>query len=88
MKKSFIAVSAAAAAMLSSAVYAQDITVTVDGKNVEFDQPPVIENDRTLVPMRAIFEALGAQVEWDEESRTVTSVRDSHSVSLTIEMRK
>ena len=41
MKKSFIAVSAAAAAMLSSAVYAQDITVTVDGKNVEFDQPPV-----------------------------------------------
>ena len=85
MKKSFIAVSAAAAAMLSSAVYAQDITVTVDGKNVEFDQPPVIENDRTLVPMRAIFEALGAQVEWDEESRTVTSVRDSHSVSLTID---
>ena len=34
-------------------------------KQLNFDVPPITENDRTLVPMRAIFEALGAEVEWE-----------------------
>lgn len=46
-----------------------EITVYLDGHKIEFDQPPIIINDRTLVPMRALFEALGATVEWDEESQ-------------------
>jgi transcriptional regulator with XRE-family HTH domain len=39
--------------------------VILDGRNLTFDVPPTIENDRTLVPLRAIFEALGADVQWD-----------------------
>ncbi|MBQ2669469.1 MAG: hypothetical protein IJG06_01705, partial [Clostridia bacterium] len=35
----------------------------------EGDTTPFIENDRTLVPMRAIFEALGAKVNWDGETK-------------------
>ena len=49
------------------------VTVLVDGQALTFDQPPVIQNDRTLVPMRAIFQALGAQVYWDESTQTVTA---------------
>lgn len=50
------------------------ITVYVDGIRVKFDQPPIIQYDRTLVPMRKIFEALDADVFWDEPSQTVTAV--------------
>lgn len=50
------------------------ITVFVDGVQVNFDQQPVIKDDRTLVPMRRIFEALDAEVFWDEPSQSVTAV--------------
>jgi len=51
------------------------ITVYVDGEKLNFDQPPIIKEDRTLVPMRKIFEALGAEVYWDEPSQSVTAVK-------------
>lgn len=38
------------------------VTVTMDGQEMEFDVEPIIENGRTLVPMRAIFESLGCAV--------------------------
>lgn len=56
------------------------ITVYVDGTKVNFDQPPIIKDDRTLVPMRRIFEALDAQVFWDEPSQTVMAVHDTDVV--------
>ena len=67
-------------------VFEKDDTIKVllDGSRIEFDQQPVIENGRTLVPLRKIFEALGASVEWDENTRTVTSVKDGVTVVLTI----
>lgn len=50
------------------------IHVFVDGGEVSFDQPPIIKEDRTLVPMRRIFEALGAGVRWEESTKTVTAM--------------
>jgi hypothetical protein len=50
--------------------------------NYPFDVSPRIENGRTMVPLRAIFEALGAQIQWDETSKTVTAVKDSTTSSL------
>lgn len=47
-----------------------EITVTIDGKKIEFDVNPILMNDRTLVPMRKIFEELGAVVTWDNETET------------------
>lgn len=41
------------------------ITVFVDGEKLEFDAQPKMVNDRVVVPMRAIFEKLGAEVLWD-----------------------
>ena len=48
-----------------------EIKVVVNGNYITFDQKPVIENDHTLVPMRAIFEALGADVQWNNDTRSV-----------------
>jgi len=46
------------------------ITVYVDGEKLEFDVQPRLINNRTMVPMRAIFEALGAMVNWDNNTQT------------------
>lgn len=63
----------------------KDIFVTVNHVPVWFDQPPTIVNDRTLVPLRAIFEAMGAEVNWDPATRTVTAVRGEDKLSLVID---
>lgn len=60
------------------------ITVYVDGAKLSFDQPPIIQDDRTLVPMRKIFEALDAQVIWDEPSQSVTAVRGTDVILFRI----
>ena len=62
-----------------------DIMVTVNKKILTFDQPPVIVSDRTLVPLRAIFEALGATVDWENETRTVTARRGNDTISLVVD---
>jgi len=59
-------------------VYADTgISVVVDGKKLQFDQQPVMENGRVLVPMRAIFEALGYSVEWDGYYNSVSATMRS-----------
>ena len=62
-----------------------DIFVTVNHEILTFDQPPTIINDRTLVPLRAIFEALGALVNWDPDTRTVTATRGDIHLSLVVD---
>jgi len=64
-----------------------DITVFVDFNEIEFDVSPTIIEGRTVVPLRAIFESLDAQVEWDEMTRTVTGYRNNTSVSLVIDSK-
>lgn len=61
-----------------------NIKVILDGKEIKFDVPPQIIKNRTMVPLRAIFEALGASVDWDEHTRTVVSVKGDIRVSLTV----
>ena len=48
------------------------IPVVVGGNSVKFDVPPVIKDGRTLVPVRAVVTALGAQVDWNDETKTAT----------------
>ena len=59
-------------------------TVFYNGEKIKFDQIPVIENGRTLVPLRAIFEKIGAEVKWDENTKTVTATKDGTEISLTL----
>lgn len=58
--------------------------VILDGQPLSFDVPPIIEDGRTLVPLRAIFEAMGAEVSWEQESQTATAVKDDTVVVLKI----
>lgn len=50
--------------MLGGVTYAAGPTVVLDGKPLE--TAGVIDNGRTLVPLRAVFEAMGAQVTYDQ----------------------
>ncbi|MDO4563635.1 MAG: copper amine oxidase N-terminal domain-containing protein, partial [Clostridia bacterium] len=62
-----------------------DVSITINGETLQTDTPPTIENNRTLAPMRAIFEALGCTIEWDDETKTVTAAADDGTViTLTI----
>mgnify|MGYP001271816542 FL=1 len=63
---------------------AAEVKVYLDGNMLEFDQPPIIEDGRTLAPLRAIFEALGADVGWDGETSTVTAQKDQVEIELQI----
>ncbi|HHW41593.1 MAG TPA: hypothetical protein GXX19_10680 [Syntrophomonadaceae bacterium] len=63
---------------------ATGIKVFVKGKQLTFDVPPVIKDGRTLVPVRAVTEGMGATVSWDEATRTVTIVKDNVTVILKI----
>ncbi len=62
-----------------------DIMVYVDMKVVVLDVQPFIEDGRTLIPMRAFFEALGARVAWDAGSRTAIGMRDGSTVWIPID---
>ena len=74
--------------ILPLAVSAQElVTVKLNGAELDFDVPAQIINDRTLVPLRAIFEMLGATVEWDDATQTVTAYRGNTSISLQIGSR-
>ncbi len=50
--------------------FTQTVRVRIDGHEIEFDVPARIKDGCTMVPMRKIFEALGADVKWDEETQT------------------
>lgn len=58
------------------------ILVMVKGKYVDFDVAPVIENNRVLVPMRNIFESLGATVSWQGHVNTVIATKEQTVIAL------
>ena len=58
--------------------------VYLDSRKLDFEVDPIIEDDRTLVPLRAIFEAMGAAVSWNEATKTVIATKGNDSVVLTI----
>lgn len=59
-------------------------SVSYNGEKITFDQIPVIENGRTLVPLRAIFEKIGTEVTWNGDTQTVTAKSGDTEISLTI----
>ncbi|KAF0194411.1 MAG: oligopeptide transport system substrate-binding protein [Bacillota bacterium] len=58
------------------------IKMVLNGKTLVSDVSPVIQNGRTLVPFRVIFEALGSTVEWDEKTNTVAGYKGPMFVLL------
>lgn len=67
MKKLLAVLLASVMLFAVNACAEDEIKVYVDGEIMTFDTPPELINDRTMVPMRAIFEKLGATVSWNDE---------------------
>ena len=61
-----------------------DTVVTLDGEVLEFDVPPVIVDGRVLIPMRVIFEALGANLSWDGSTGTVTATAGGRVIIMQV----
>lgn len=68
-----------------SASASDDVSVMLNGDILEFDVQPQIINGRTLVPMRKIFESLGATVEWEDSTQTITAKRNETTIVMQID---
>ncbi|MEE1042554.1 MAG: copper amine oxidase N-terminal domain-containing protein [Clostridia bacterium] len=60
------------------------ITVLLDGKGIVFDVLPIKDNDRVVVPIRAISEALGATISWDNKTMKTTIKKGATNIVLQI----
>ena len=70
---------------LSGTIFASNqISVCVDGKYVSFDTSPIRDGSRVLVPMRAIFENLGASVSYKDSEKKITAVKDDTTIILVL----
>ena len=72
------------AGLYSAAAKKPEIRIFVNNKILDSPQPAFIKNDRMLAPMRAVFEALGASVNWDDNTKTVEARRNSLTIRLTV----
>ncbi|HEV2438827.1 MAG TPA: copper amine oxidase N-terminal domain-containing protein [bacterium] len=80
----FLAVAAGLTSVAAAQTPAPYVKIVVDGNPIYLDAPPVIVNGRVLVPLRGVFERLGATVLWDAASQTVRAQRGPIGVALTI----
>jgi len=68
----------------SDQIPAETLSVKLNDTLLDFDVDPIIINDRAMVPMRGIFEYLGAQVYWYPETREVVGYKDNNYIKLQI----
>lgn len=61
---------------------AQNVTIVVNGQQVGFDQPPIERSGRVFVPLRGVFERLGASVVYD--NGVINATGSGHTISLHI----
>ncbi|MGB4439513.1 MAG: beta-propeller domain-containing protein [Sedimentibacter sp.] len=59
-----------------------NVTVYVDNEKIEFDVNPFIENGRTLVPLRGVFEKLGAEVDWNKNISEVVIMDENNEIEM------
>lgn len=84
MKKIMLLISVLAVMLLFPVLADNKIAVEIDNKIISFDVDPEIKNDRVMVPVRKIFEELGASVHWNESLKEVTGIKDNVTVKINI----
>lgn len=88
MKKIFI-LSVVFIFCFTIAAFAEDsVTVYVDNEKVDFDVNPFIEGGRTLVPLRGVFEKLGARVDWNKQIQEVVIKDDNNEIQMLLNKNK
>lgn len=63
------------------------VNLYVDGNRLTPDVPPTIVSGRTMVPLRSIFEALNADVQWNQATRTATATKGNTTVTVTVNQK-
>ncbi len=63
-----------------------EIQIIVNGQTVQTDVDPVIRDAHLLIPLRAVFNALGAEVHWFEDPRTVAMVDQEKEIRIIIQL--
>lgn len=76
----FVLVSSITCAFATS----NEISVYVEGQKIDFDVLPQTINGRTMVPIRAIFEVMGATVVWYDDTQTAICTKDNTTVKMTL----
>lgn len=72
--------------LFSYPIFAEEvISVYIDNEKIEFASPPMIKEERTLVPMREIFERLGFEVEWNQEEKSVIGTKGGTRIKMQID---
>ncbi|GIP09385.1 MAG: copper amine oxidase N-terminal domain-containing protein [Paenibacillus macerans] len=66
---------------------AKPISVYIDGSRLATKQAPIAIKGRVMLPMRAIFEALGASINWNQKSQTVTAKKNGKTIKLKIKAK-
>jgi len=69
---------------IASAQEIETPSVKINNVDVSFDVPPIIENGRTLVPLRKVFEVINANVLWTEKDQSVTVSKGNTSIVVTV----
>ena len=70
---------------MSICIFAEsDIKLYLDGKSVNCTPAPMIINNRTMIPVRALFEEMGAKVSWEPEGQKVKIVYNEIIIEMTI----
>jgi len=62
----------------------ETVNIVLNGEELTFDVSPQIIDNRTLVPIRGILEALGANVDWDNYTQTITATKDDTVITMQI----
>ncbi|KKO54133.1 copper amine oxidase N-terminal domain-containing protein [Paenibacillus sp. DMB20] len=68
----------------SQAQAAVKINILINGVQLKTSQSPVMIQGRVMLPMRSMFEALGAKINWSQRTQTVTAVKGSTKIVLKI----
>lgn len=58
------------------------LTVNINGEQIISEVPPMMVSSRTMIPMRAVFEALKAEVTWNEQTKTAIATKDGITVEI------
>lgn len=61
-----------------------NVSIQINGETLKVNDPVLNKSDYLFLPMRALYEAVGASVDWKKETLTASAIRDGKSVNLTV----